>query len=321
MATIKKHLKKKPFTIVENDFLNNDDLYFSAKGLFTYMISKPANWNFTIKSIKSQSKDGQSRVTTALDELKKLGFIHYEKLKSGSGIYHLYENPNENPNFENPNKAINPSLENPSLENPNLGNSKRISNTILNSNKEESNKKNKQKKVCVSSNDFTTEIKAKDKSVLEAMKDLNIDLSKFSSKDLEVLNSVENTAENREALDIGVKAKTKKVSVNTEHVERIYKAYPTTCPTKKNSTAKSRKVGNAKSKQILLIERLLKTFNVSELETYTKKYISDCTRTQTYIKGFYAFLNSVKDNGIPKQEKEASKKSPPRRIPLAKAFS
>ena len=108
--------RKSNFTTVSNSFLRDSNLSFKAKGLFCYMFSMTEDWNFTIKSIAKQQKDGEASVKSALDELKELGYITYSKHQDGTGTYFL----DDVPNFENPN------LENPNLENPNLGKSPRI---------------------------------------------------------------------------------------------------------------------------------------------------------------------------------------------------
>ncbi|MFA5669892.1 MAG: conserved phage C-terminal domain-containing protein [Candidatus Cloacimonas sp.] len=116
MATIKK--RQSNYIQVSNSFLRDEKLSFKAKGLFCYMFSMAEGWNFTIRSIAKQQKDGEASVKSSLDELKELGYVTYTKHVDGSGTYYLDDEPNvENPNVENPN-----------VENPNLGKSQRIKN-------------------------------------------------------------------------------------------------------------------------------------------------------------------------------------------------
>ena len=103
-----------PFTAIPNQFLRDNNISFKAKGLFTYMYSMKNGWNFTIKSISKQQKQGELSIKNAMDELKKHGYIKYKKYSNGKGEYYLNPMPNqENPNQENPNQ------ENPNQENPN----------------------------------------------------------------------------------------------------------------------------------------------------------------------------------------------------------
>lgn len=122
---MKNQIKKRvlPFTQINNTLLNSTALSLKAKGLYSFMFSKPENWNFTIKSMSKQLKEGVESISSALKELKKYGWIKYNKLTNGSGIYTL--------NIE----AI-PNSENPDLGNPNLGKPVPISNKDIYNNKD-----------------------------------------------------------------------------------------------------------------------------------------------------------------------------------------
>ncbi len=116
------HIKKRQskFTQVSNSFLRDNNISFKAKGLFCYMFSMSEDWNFTIKSISTQQKDGEASIISAMNELKEYGYITYTKHNNGSGTYFLNDEPN---------------LENPNVENPNLGKSTRIKKSQLDKNK------------------------------------------------------------------------------------------------------------------------------------------------------------------------------------------
>lgn len=107
------------FTQVSNDFLRDNNISFKAKGLFCYMFSMNENWNFTIKSIATQQKDGEASIISSLKELKEYGYITYQKHSDGSGTYFLDDEPK---------------LEKPSVENPNLGKPTPIKKTQLTKN-------------------------------------------------------------------------------------------------------------------------------------------------------------------------------------------
>lgn len=73
-----------------------------------------------------------------------------------------------------------------------------------------------------------------------------------------------------------------------EDVEKIYALYPTKCPVSGRGTGKS-------SKDKTRIIALLKTHTVEGLEAVINQYLSDCSRTNTYIKNFSTFLNNIPD--------------------------
>jgi len=129
MNIIKK--KNFPFTQVSNELLNDKEISLKAKGIYAYMLSKPTDWNFTIKSMSKQLKEGSDAIMNALNELKIKGWLVYNKNTNGSGVYELLYFPNS----ENPNKAQ-PKPENPNQGFPNLGKPERINNKDYTSNKD-----------------------------------------------------------------------------------------------------------------------------------------------------------------------------------------
>jgi hypothetical protein len=109
------------FSQIDNTLLNSVDISLKAKGLYSYMYSKPDNWNFTIRSMSKQLKEGITAIQSTLSELKKFGYVSYIKKKDGSGVYHLHIKPNP----QNPNQGF-----------TNLRKPTRINNTDLNNNKD-----------------------------------------------------------------------------------------------------------------------------------------------------------------------------------------
>jgi len=117
-----------PFTQIANAVLNCKKLSFKAKGIYSFMMSKPDNWNFTIRSMAKQVKDGEDGIRSGLKELRDQGAIVYVKHTNGTGTYHL-QNVVETPKREKPVKAIqHQNGEIPRREIPLKGKSTRISN-------------------------------------------------------------------------------------------------------------------------------------------------------------------------------------------------
>ncbi|MDE2016023.1 MAG: hypothetical protein KGJ89_05480 [Patescibacteria group bacterium] len=57
------------------EVLNSTALTWRAKGMFTYLQSKPDNWRFSIERIKKDSPSGKQEVRSALHELEEAGFL------------------------------------------------------------------------------------------------------------------------------------------------------------------------------------------------------------------------------------------------------
>jgi len=83
------------FTIILNDMLRDKNISFRAKGLYAYMASMSNGWNFTIKSIATQQNAGYKSVMNTINELKENGYLSYQKLSNGKGIYTLHTPNND----------------------------------------------------------------------------------------------------------------------------------------------------------------------------------------------------------------------------------
>ena len=125
----KNKLKREvdPFTMVSNSILNDANVSLPAKGLYAFMRSKPDNWNFTIRSMAKQLKEGQTAIGNYLKELRSLGWIEYKKNQDGTGVYLIKASQaiDLKPEPENPNQGL-----------CNMQKPKRINNTDLSSNKD-----------------------------------------------------------------------------------------------------------------------------------------------------------------------------------------
>lgn len=120
MARIKK-IRIKGFTIIDNDIINDPRMHLKALGLFTYMWSKPDDWQFYISEIASHFKDGESAVSSAMKELMKLGYLKRTQNRK-DGKFSTYDYIlQETPKPENPSsvpKGDLPKPEKPKSEKP-----------------------------------------------------------------------------------------------------------------------------------------------------------------------------------------------------------
>lgn len=98
MAIIRNH-KNKDYTVMSNNHLNNNKLSLKAKGLLSFMLSKPDSWDFSVRGLSSQLKEGKDSVARAMNELISNDYVLREQGKRsgthkfGKIIYHVYENP------------------------------------------------------------------------------------------------------------------------------------------------------------------------------------------------------------------------------------
>lgn len=145
---IKRAKRKTNFTTVNNDYLQDAGLSWKGKGLITYIMSLPEEWNLNISDLKNRSKDGRDATAAGIRELIECGYCMRSRMRNDSGMftgydYHVsdckdFEPQTENtlsdvPKTENPVSGIleteNPNAANPSLINTNDNNKTFIVNT------------------------------------------------------------------------------------------------------------------------------------------------------------------------------------------------
>lgn len=78
MAVIKV-IKNRNYSIMSNYHLQDQNLSLKAKGLLSMVLTLPEDWNYTIKGLISIVKEGETAVTTALNELKQQGYVEIIK--------------------------------------------------------------------------------------------------------------------------------------------------------------------------------------------------------------------------------------------------
>jgi|GEM_PF-1541345 len=141
---------KKHYGIAPNSLLNSTKISLKAKGLFTYLQSKPDGWHFSIQRIANQMLEGKDAIRNALKELEKSGYLQRIPARNEQGKWSGYDYVlAENPSAENP------TTENPTTENPDTLSKK-------DSSKKEVVKKNKESISCSGKNSATSLSRKKD---------------------------------------------------------------------------------------------------------------------------------------------------------------
>lgn len=115
-----------PFTQIANAVLNDKELSWKAKGLFAYLFSKPATWNFAGDRIVLDGTDGRDSVFSGLRELEKKGYLKRVQVVGRRVEYILRYSTTF---AENPQTT--------SAENPDVGKIRRVSNKDTSTNKED----------------------------------------------------------------------------------------------------------------------------------------------------------------------------------------
>ena len=121
MSVIRVQKRENPYVTIDKTCLNDPTLSWKAKGLHTFLVSLPEDWNIYVKDLIKRSLEGRDAVLATFRELEKAGYLHREIRRKSNGQsmgtdYTVFEIP-QNQNFKNKQKSqIATDLENKGLE-------------------------------------------------------------------------------------------------------------------------------------------------------------------------------------------------------------
>ena len=71
-----RHVDNHGFTQLNNEMLGRTDMSLKAKGLLSYLLSKPDDWEFSLGAVvKFCGSDGKDSVRSGIKELEELGYL------------------------------------------------------------------------------------------------------------------------------------------------------------------------------------------------------------------------------------------------------
>ena len=79
--------KNKNYTIMSNYHLQDKNLSYKAKGLLSFMLSLPEDWNYSINGLVAISKEGVKAIKNILQELQKYGYLVIKKRQNEIGQF------------------------------------------------------------------------------------------------------------------------------------------------------------------------------------------------------------------------------------------
>lgn len=77
--------QKNNFTIIPNKTINDEKLSLRSRGLLTYLLSKPDNWNVSLVHLSTVCNEGKSAIRASLNELIEHGYIKRGQLRDDTG--------------------------------------------------------------------------------------------------------------------------------------------------------------------------------------------------------------------------------------------
>ncbi len=91
--------KTKNYTVMSNYHLRDRNLSLKAKGLLSFMLSLPEDWDYSLNGLVSISKESKKAIRNVLNELKENGYLVVEQTRGERGQYKynyiIYEIPEE----------------------------------------------------------------------------------------------------------------------------------------------------------------------------------------------------------------------------------
>ena len=118
--------KNKNYTVMSNYHLRDKNLSYKAKGLLSFMLSLPEDWDYSLAGLCAISKESKDGIRTILKELQEYHYLVIEKSRNDKGLfeynYLIYEVPHK---LEIEKKHNHPDMETPTQINTNKQNTKK----------------------------------------------------------------------------------------------------------------------------------------------------------------------------------------------------
>jgi DnaD/phage-associated family protein len=118
------HDKDNPYVMIDRRIIDNTGLSFKAKGILTYLLSRPDGWEVNLIDLANRGTDGIDAVKSGVKELKDAGYLRHSGTRKvdgqfGTVIWEVYEVPQvDNPLTDTPTGAVSPQVEKPQVEKP-----------------------------------------------------------------------------------------------------------------------------------------------------------------------------------------------------------
>lgn len=95
--------KTKDFTVMSNYHLQDKKLSLKAKGLLSYMLSLPDDWDYSLRGLCAICLEGKKAIRNTLKELEDNGYLYRKKINGIQGRfdydYYIYERPDISPHY------------------------------------------------------------------------------------------------------------------------------------------------------------------------------------------------------------------------------
>lgn len=109
--------RKLRFTIIDNRILEDERLSLKAKGILSYLLSRPDNWQVSDAHLATIGPDGEASVRSALKEIEDTGYLVRVRSQGERGRFEWTSYV-----YDEPQGAASPQDGFPPVDNPPMGN-------------------------------------------------------------------------------------------------------------------------------------------------------------------------------------------------------
>ncbi len=137
MMSVFKIEKNQNYIVMSNHHLRDRNLSYKAKGLLSFMLSLPDDWDYSLAGLCSISKESRDGIRSILKELQEYHYVEIEKVRGNKGYFEYNYLIYEIPHFiDLENEQNNPDTENPHLDTPNVEMPTQINTNKINTKKQ-----------------------------------------------------------------------------------------------------------------------------------------------------------------------------------------
>ena len=129
MKNIIRVKKETSYVVIDKAFLNDKRLSWKAKGILSFMLSKPDDWTFYQQELMKHSPDGKTAFNGGFKELRDCGYVEKVRKRLDNGQFEYETIVHERPYTDFP------STDKPSTDNRTLLNNNTLSNEELSNDK------------------------------------------------------------------------------------------------------------------------------------------------------------------------------------------
>lgn len=92
--------KTKNYSVINNDFLRRNDLSWKAKGILTYVLTLPDDWNINLKEVMKHATEGKAAFRSGWKELEDAGYVERYPVRDKQRISHWETIVKERPDMK-----------------------------------------------------------------------------------------------------------------------------------------------------------------------------------------------------------------------------